>query len=203
MKSLTFHSFIHYFEEVVEENRVNTVLIESSVKKLVSEFSHIIYRGDDTVDCATCKIHSHLHLSADIENFGHPMNWEAGKGERGLKVWAKMASCTAQKVRLSTFTFQTAQRVGDAAVLSSFLQLHGPPDHLSVATSIVNVTTPLASVRHHPHYLIQLNTRQIRPVSVRGVVGVLMEVSPFNVRVIDFLKLQEGCQCAQGTIETL
>ena len=63
--------------------------IQRAVNGLVSDYSKIIYRGDNSVDCSTGKIHSHLHLASDIAEFGEPMNWEASKGERGLKVWAK------------------------------------------------------------------------------------------------------------------
>ena len=69
------------------------------------------------VDCETPKIHAYLHLPADITQFGHPMNWDAGKGERGLKDWAKMVSSTAQQQTLSEFTYQTAMRISDCALL--------------------------------------------------------------------------------------
>lgn len=59
----------------------------------------------------------------DIQDYGHPMNWEAGKGERGLKVWAKLASCRAQKLSVPVFTYQTAQRVGDAMLLEKANQM--------------------------------------------------------------------------------
>lgn len=84
----------------------------------VNAFAKNVYRGDDSVDCETSKIHSHLHLPEDIQDYGHPMNWEAGKGERGLKVWAKLASATAQKFTIPIFTHQTALRVADAMLLS-------------------------------------------------------------------------------------
>jgi hypothetical protein len=89
MKALSFHSFVHYFEEVPSVRRADVKYIERTIQGFINDFSDCIYRGDDSVDCDTCKIHSHLHLAADIKEYGHPMNWEAGKGERGLKVWAK------------------------------------------------------------------------------------------------------------------
>ena len=45
------------------------------------------------------------------------MNWEAGKGERGLKTWAKMPANTAQKINITTFTHQTAMRTADVSLL--------------------------------------------------------------------------------------
>lgn len=55
----------------------------------------LIYWGDDTVDSATCKIHSQLHDVTDL--FGDQMGYTTETGERGLKVWAKGASKTALK----------------------------------------------------------------------------------------------------------
>jgi F0F1-type ATP synthase epsilon subunit len=117
-KILSFHSFIHHFEIIPEEKRKNIAWITKHVRGFVREFARCIYRGNETVDCDTCKMHSHLHLPEDIKYYGHPMNWEAGKGERGLKVWAKLASTTAQKINIPIFTHQTALRVADAMLLS-------------------------------------------------------------------------------------
>jgi hypothetical protein len=68
----------------------------NSVKAYLKIYKDAVYCGDDTVDCETPKIHAHLHLAGAIMDFGHPMNWDAGKGERGLKDWAKVVSSTAQ-----------------------------------------------------------------------------------------------------------
>jgi hypothetical protein len=45
------------------------------------------------------------------------MNWDSGKGERGLKNWAKTASATAQKQQMSEFMHQTALRMSDMSLL--------------------------------------------------------------------------------------
>ena len=92
-------------------------MIDRNVIDFVQTFSETIYRGDDTIDCDTCKMHLHLHLSQDVADYGHPMNWDSGKGERGLKNWAKTASATAQKQRMSEFMHQTALRVSDMSLL--------------------------------------------------------------------------------------
>ena len=117
MHGLAFHSFVHYFEEIPSEKRSDGVYLQECVNDFIKMYSEAIYRGDDGVDCETPKIHAHLHLPADIIEFGHPMNWDAGKGERGLKDWAKMVSSTVQQQTLSEFTYQTAMRISDCALL--------------------------------------------------------------------------------------
>ena len=122
MQGLAFHSFVHYFEEIRAEQQTDGRFIHDCVKAYLKIYTDAVYRGDDTVDCETPKIHAHLHLAGDIMDFGHPMNWDAGKGERGLKDWAKVVSSTAQKQNLSDFTYQTAMRIADCALLSRVQQ---------------------------------------------------------------------------------
>ena len=50
-------------------------------------FDTIIYRGDDSVDTDTCKMHSQLHT--DYKYFGGLMQYNTETGERGLKTWGK------------------------------------------------------------------------------------------------------------------
>jgi hypothetical protein len=152
IKALNFHSFIHYFEQIETEDRTKVDLITKHVRGFVNAFARIVYRGDDSVDCDTSKIHSHLHLPEDIQDYGHPMNWEAGKGERGLKVWAKLASATAQKFTIPIFTHQTALRVADAmllskaaAMLESSAKIQEAGDEVPEETAVDDTTT----VPHH------------------------------------------------------
>jgi hypothetical protein len=60
-------------------------------------FDSIIYRGDDTVNADTCKIHTQLHNRWPHAYFGDLMQYNTAMGERGLKVWAKCFSQTAVK----------------------------------------------------------------------------------------------------------
>jgi Plavaka transposase len=147
-KILSMHSFIHFFASVPLSQRTSMATIQRAVNGLVSDYSKIIYRGDNSVDCSTGKIHSHLHLASDIAEFGEPMNWEASKGERGLKVWAKLASGTAQKHNLSLFTNQTALRVADVLLLSkasSTITIHS-----GKVTETVKVTESEAPIPNPP-----------------------------------------------------
>jgi len=159
-KLLEFHSFIHYFENVPVADRSNHKKIRQGVMNMVELFTSIIYRGDSTIDCNTGKIHSHLHLADDIRLYGHPMNWECSKGERGLKTWAKTASKTAQKQNLGTFMQQTATRVWESLLLRNALKsdpltpLHDVHEvHGSEEGSVVK-----PGVRKHPHYQMRIIT---------------------------------------------
>ena len=54
---------------------------------------------------------------------GDPMQYDAAKGERGLKDWAKLISQTAQKCGIDTFLFQTIQRVPTHQLMQRAQQL--------------------------------------------------------------------------------
>jgi hypothetical protein len=122
-KALCFRAFVHSFDSLSPQQRCDFPAMKESVHQMIRLVRECIYRGDNSVDTETCKIHSHLHLVDDISEFGNPMNWEAGKGERGLKLWAKLVSKTAQRHGEGMFLEQTAQRVADSLLLakSSFM----------------------------------------------------------------------------------
>ena len=153
VKMLSFHSFIHYFEEVTPSDRTDIKKIQHSLEDLIGDYASCIYRGDDTVDCDTCKLHSHLHLAYDIQSYGHPMNWEAGKGERGLKTWAKMPANTAQKINITTFTHQTAMRTADVSLLRKAIS-----DSANEPTPRVVMETN-AKLRKFPHFWLDIQRK--------------------------------------------
>jgi hypothetical protein len=55
--------------------------------------------------------------------FGDPMQYDAAKGERGLKDWAKLISQTAQKCGIDIFLFQTIHRVSTHQLMERAQQL--------------------------------------------------------------------------------
>ena len=122
-KMLGLHSLIHYFEMIPAADRGNVRAIDTYVRDVIKTFSQVVYRGDDSNDCNTGKMHSHLHLARDIEEYGGPMNYETELGERGLKTWAKTMSSTAQKHNMPIFLGQTAVRVADSLLLEKALDL--------------------------------------------------------------------------------
>lgn len=195
LKMLAFHSFIHYFEEVPAIDRLNKKKIQMSLNDLISDFKRCVYRGDDSVDCDTCKLHSHLHLAEDIENFGHPMNWEAGKGERGLKIWAKMAAHTAQKINVTSFTHQSALRIADASLLRKAIGL---------ASTAPVVLVPLhqeakTRVRSKAHFVWDIQNKVMRSVSKRGKEE-MVHTDILHAQVVKYLAQMES-NIERGRVE--
>jgi len=88
-------------------------LISSATGMVVQYFDTVVYRGDDSVDSNTCKIHSQLHTHV-IDYFGNPMQYNTETGEHGLKDWAKgvsrMALPQAQERRVHPQHLKTGRR---------------------------------------------------------------------------------------------
>jgi hypothetical protein len=116
--SLCMHAYLHYSPDLPDKIRSQTVIFERGMREFVRLFATFFYRGDSSVDTDTCKVHCFMHILFNTLEFGDPMQYESGKGERGLKQWAKAVSVTAQKVGLDTFLFQTIMRVADRLLLS-------------------------------------------------------------------------------------
>jgi hypothetical protein len=100
--------------------------------------------------------------------FGDPMQYDAAKGERGLKDWAKAISSTAQKSGIETFLFQTINRVSTHQLLLRAEQLelwrkrkeevkrqqtNGTPKEERPARSIMN--------RKAPHFRYEVATKKL------------------------------------------
>jgi hypothetical protein len=166
MNALAFHSFVHYFEEIPWKKRVDGPYLHECVADFIKMYSAAVYRGDDGVDCETPKIHAHLHLAGDIIDFGHPMNWDAGKGERGLKDWAKMVSSTAQQQSLSEFTYQTASRISEYALLSRVQQRSCGSRNLEKPT--VNQIIHTQQFRKLPHFWIDTFSGEVTSIDRRN-----------------------------------
>ena len=116
--ALVFHAIVHehhHLHAITQKDRLN---FDSKVSKAVTLMTDGFYRGDNSVDMGTCKVHAHLHLSDDCREYGSPMNYDAALGERGLKFWAKGPSRSARKCGEATFITQTSCRVSDQQLLS-------------------------------------------------------------------------------------
>ena len=95
----------------------NFAKLKETLDNLLPGIFSRIYRGDNSVDVQTCKYHAHFHLTWAIEYFGAPMGFNAAKGERNLKFWAKEISKTARKCGQAIFIEQTSRRIADHLVL--------------------------------------------------------------------------------------
>jgi hypothetical protein len=122
--ALSFHAFVKYGGERLPLHlRSNVNGTEAAIRELVRLFDQYIYRGDDTLDSKTPKMHAHLHMGANIPEYGWFMQYDAGMGERGLKDWAKKISKTAQKRGNAIFLHQTCARIYDAQVLAKAIRV--------------------------------------------------------------------------------
>ena len=63
-----------------------------AIQRMMEMYNAYIYQGDNSEGSATCKIHLHFHCPENSFHFGVFHNYDAGKGERGLKTWAKAAA---------------------------------------------------------------------------------------------------------------
>ena len=121
------------------------------MREFVKLFATYFYRGDTSVDTGTCKIHSFLHILTNTLEYGDPMQYKSGKGERGLKQWAKLVSVTAQKVGLDTFLFQTIMRVSDRLLLCRASDIVERQEKI-VDQPITIKTTNQVNKRKEPHF---------------------------------------------------
>ena len=121
--ALCLHAYLHYSKDLPFENRCQPEIFDRGIREFLKQFNEYIFRGDDSVDSDTCKIHCHLHILQNILMFGDPTQYDAAKGERGLKDWAKGISQTAQKCGIDIFLYQTIQRVSTLQLIQGAQQI--------------------------------------------------------------------------------
>jgi hypothetical protein len=115
--TLLFHAIVHEFHQMDDAILLDLHRLKVKIDSLMTSILSMIYRGDDSFDVGTCKCHAHFHLANAIEYYGAPMGFDASKGERNLKPWAKHISKTARKCGEQMFIGQTARRVSDHQLL--------------------------------------------------------------------------------------
>ena len=93
---LCIHAYLHSFADLPDDLRSDIMVFDRGLREFIRLFRQFIYRGDSSVDTSdTCKAHCFMHLLFNTMEFGDPMEQDAGKGEQGLKQWAKAVSVTA------------------------------------------------------------------------------------------------------------
>jgi hypothetical protein len=117
---LVFHSFCKYSHSLPPELRNAAELIDSSGRNLILYFNLIIYRGDNTLDSRTTKIHAQKRTGLNYAAIGCLMHASCELGERLLKTEAKGISSTAQQRGSETFERQTCLRIQDKLVMDKF-----------------------------------------------------------------------------------
>ena len=148
--SLCMHAYLHYSTDLPPDVRRQTDVFEIGVRHFIKLFSTFFYRGDASVDTDTCKIHCFMHCLTNTSKYGDPMQYESGKGERGLKEWAKSVAQTAQKIGLDIFLYQTIMRVADRLLLSAASNLLQRQTKTDVGNT--KVITKKVWKRKVPHY---------------------------------------------------
>jgi hypothetical protein len=173
--ALCLHAYLHYSKDLVFETRCQPEVFDRGVREFLRLFNEYVYRGDDSVDTDTCKIHCHLHILGNILNYGDPMQYDAAKGERGLKDWAKHISQTAQKCGIDIFLFQTIQRVSTYQLMQRAEQLElwrkHKLDKVLVDKEPPVPETPIRQVmnRKEPHFRYKTGVKVLYSVDRKGV----------------------------------
>jgi hypothetical protein len=120
---LVFHSFCKYSHSLPPELRNATDLIDSSGRNLILYFNQMIYRGDNSLDSRTTKIHAQKRTGLNYLAICCLMHASCELGERLLKTEAKGISSTAQQRGNETFERQTCCRIEDKLVMDKFGEL--------------------------------------------------------------------------------
>lgn len=96
---LSFHAAYKYGSSAERTN------FDQNVRFMMFKIKSQIHRGQETKNWSISKFHELLHMVTDSENFGSHANIDAGKGEHGLKKWAKLPSKTVRS-REANFHYQ-------------------------------------------------------------------------------------------------
>ncbi|KAG9294770.1 hypothetical protein G9A89_021668 [Geosiphon pyriformis] len=108
---LAFHANYKYGTKNDETN------FDESVRQMMSMIKGMIRRGNDTKNWSISKFHELLHFHVDQLNFGSLSNVDAGKGEHGLKLWAKLPSKNVRARDANLYYTDLAQRIYENRLL--------------------------------------------------------------------------------------
>jgi hypothetical protein len=117
---LCFHSFCKYSSSLPPHLRDSFDVVEYGGRNLIRYFEKMIYRGDNSLDARTTKVHAQKRTGQNYENQRSMKHSSCETGERMLKTEAKGISRTAQQRGHETFERQTCLRIGDRLVLDTF-----------------------------------------------------------------------------------
>lgn len=117
---LCFHAFCKYSSTLSREVQENIDRIEFGCRTTVQYFEKTLYRGDDTLDSRTTKVHANKRVGLNHSRLGTLMHADCQTGERLLKTKAKSISATAQQRGNSIFEGQSMHRIQEDTVLSQY-----------------------------------------------------------------------------------
>ena len=153
---LCYHSFCKYSSSLPSVMRKDVELIDYSGRSLVAYFSRMIYRGDNTIDSRTTKIHAQRRFGHNFNLLGNVMHGCCEVGERLLKTEAKRISRTAQQRGSITFERQTCSRILDRHLLDKMrVALQRDNCHpRSSSNTRIHTTRKDTFSRQQAHFLI-------------------------------------------------
>jgi Plavaka transposase len=117
---LSFHSFCRYSFTLPVAMQEDFNLIDFGSRTLIQYFEKMVYRGDDSVDSRTTKVHANKRVGHNHKCLGSCMHSDCQTGERLLKTKAKSIASTAQQRGNSIFECQAMHRIQDETVLSKY-----------------------------------------------------------------------------------
>ena len=120
--TLCFHAFCHDSSRLPLELRNNANVIGFGGQSLISYVMCMIYRGDNSLDSRTTKVHTQLRTGRNFDALKKLMYVNCSLGERLLKTEAKGVSKTAQ-MRPDCFIGQTCSRIQDKMILNRFFEI--------------------------------------------------------------------------------
>jgi hypothetical protein len=122
---LAFHATYKYGNAKDKRN------FDHTTRLMMSMVKGMIQRGADTKNWSISKFHELLHFHIDHQNFGSQANIDAGKGEHGLKLWAKLPSKNVRARPADIYYMDLAQRIYENRLLelaSATLLPRAPPN---------------------------------------------------------------------------
>jgi len=117
---LSFHAFCRYSFTLPTELQDNFDLIDFGSRTIIRYFEKLVYRGDDSVDSRTTKVHANKRVGQNHRCLGACMHSDCQTGERLLKTKAKNVAATAQQRGNSIFECQAMHRIQDETVMLKY-----------------------------------------------------------------------------------
>jgi hypothetical protein len=109
---LSFHATYKYGRSIHNEPN-----FAKNVRLMMRYITRWVKRGSDTKNWSISKFHELLHIVKDCDEFGSQSNVDAGKGEHGLKTWAKLPAKTVRPRQLEQFYHDLATRIYENRLL--------------------------------------------------------------------------------------
>ena len=162
--TLCFHAFCHDSSTLPSELRHNVNVIDYGGRSLISYFMCMIYRGDNSLDSRTTKVHTQLRTGRNFDALKNLMHANCSLGERLLKTEAKGVSKTAQ-MRPDCFIGQTCSRIQDKMILNRFFEVVYS-DRSEKTTRQENTSSDRLG-RKQPHFFFR-RTHRIYAVDRKG-----------------------------------